>query len=214
MPLRAPPRLIAITDLSVLGREPLLERLRVVAESAVPDSVAFLLRDHAAGGYARLALGAALAELSQSTQQQLWVADRLDLALLLKADALHLGEQSVRANVARQLLGDSVRVSRAWHAPSLDDDGSAAELAGVNALLLSPIFAARKGRPALGVAALSALGEQLRARNQAYQLYALGGVDHENAAACLAAGASGIAAIGAALEGDVRALLSALEILR
>jgi thiamine monophosphate synthase len=45
-------------------------------------------------------------------------------------------------------------------------------------------------------------------------VFALGAVDASNAAACLAAGASGVAVIGAALAPDPTALLSALDILR
>ena len=45
-------------------------------------------------------------------------------------------------------------------------------------------------------------------------MYALGGVSAENVAACRAAGAVGVAAIGAALAADVDPLLRALQILR
>lgn len=208
------PRLIAITDLNVVSADELVLRLRGLASLARAGSVALLLRDHAASAQQRLALGSQLREIATSTEQALWVADRLDLALLLRADGVHLGEASVSAAVARRLVGDSVLVSRAWHAPPLEDASTAEELHGVNALLVSPVLEPRKGRPALGVAALGVLGEQLRARNWAYPLYALGGVSAENAASCLAEGAAGVAAIGAALAPDPRPLLNALDILR
>jgi thiamine monophosphate synthase len=88
------------------------------------------------------------------------------------------------------------------------------ELQEVDALLVSPVCAPRKGRAALGLAALGAVGEQLRARNLSCQLYALGGVSAENAAACRTAGAFGVAAIGAALAADPLPLLEALELRR
>jgi thiamine-phosphate pyrophosphorylase len=208
------PRLIAITDLSLLDVDALTMQLHRLASLARPGSVALLLRDHAATARQRLALGTALRDITVSTGQALWVADRLDLALLLQADGVHLGEASVSATVARSLVGDGVLVSRAWHATSLLDAAGADELAGVDALLVSPVFEPRKGRPAIGVAALGGLGEQLRARNWACHLYALGGVSAENAASCLRAGAAGVAAIGAALAPDPRPLLSALQLLR
>jgi thiamine-phosphate pyrophosphorylase len=207
------PRLIAITDLNVVAAEALVTKLGRLASLARPGSVALLLRDHATGAKARLALGRELREIAASTGQALWVADRLDLALLLSADGVHLGEASVSASVARRLVGDRV-ISRAWHAASLDGATAAEELADVDALLVSPLLAPRKGRPALGLGALEVLGEQLRARNRACQLYALGGVSAENATDCLSAGATGVAAIGAALAADPRALLSALDVLR
>ncbi len=209
-------RLVAITDLSVAPHDQLVARLARLAHAARPGSVALLLRDHSASAKQRLALGRLLQDIRRSSQQQLWVADRLDLALLLEADALHLGEASVSATVARRLVGAEVRISRAWHAVPLDAAATAelAELAEVDALLVSPVLEPRKGRPALGLGALGVLGEQLRARHSACHLYALGGVSAANAGACRAAGATGVAAIGAALRDDPQPLLAALGIAR
>jgi len=208
------PRLIAITDLNLLAEEVLLERLTRLADTARPGTVALLLREHEASAKSRLALGARLRRVADGAGQALWVADRLDLALLLRADALHLGERSVTAGAARRLVGNDMRISRAWHTASLDGAPAAGELADVDALLVSPLLAPRKGRPALGLATLGVLGEQLRARNRACQAYALGGVSAENVGECLRAGAVGVAAIGAALAEDPLGLLSALGILR
>jgi thiamine-phosphate pyrophosphorylase len=205
-------RLIAISDLSALPAPELVVRFRRLAALARPQTVALLLRDHAATGKQRLALGERLRDLAGEQTQQLWVADRADLALLLGADVLHLGEASVSARAVRSLLPGSMRISRAWHRATCH--GAEPELTGVDALLVSPVLEPRKGRPALGLPALSALGEQLRARNQAYPLFALGGVSATNAAACLAAGASGVAAIGAVLAADPAPLLDSLGIRR
>jgi thiamine-phosphate pyrophosphorylase len=212
-PARAP-RLLAITDLGVLPGPELVLRLRRLAEAASAGGVALLLRDHAATAKQRLELGQALRDVARSSGQELWVADRLDLALLLEADGVHLGEASVSATVARRLIGGKLRISRALHAASLLAAAEGDELEQVDALLVSPVLAPRKGRAALGLPALGAMGEQLRARNRACKLYALGGVSAENAAACRAAGAFGVAAIGAALAADPLALLEALELRR
>jgi thiamine-phosphate pyrophosphorylase len=209
----AAPRLVAITDTTLLSGPELAARLERLAARATPGSVALLLRDHALSARARLQLGMALGDAARAHGQELWVADRLDLALLLGADGLHLGEASVTAGRARDWLREGTRVSRAWHHVALDA-APLNELEGVDALLVSPVLAARKGRPAVGLPQLGAWGEQLRARHQAYPLYALGGVTAENAAACLAAGATGVAAIGAALVEDPAPLLSALGSLR
>lgn len=208
------PRLIAITDLNLCAEDALLARLARLANAARPGSVALLLRDHNVSAKLRLALGVRLRGIAETSGQALWVADRLDLALLLRADAVHLGEGSVTAGAARRLLGGEMRITRAWHATSLEAAGAVDELADVDGLLVSPVLAPRKGRPALGLATLGALGEQLRARNRAFQTYALGGVSAENAADCLEAGAAGVAAIGAALVEKPAGLLSALQILR
>jgi thiamine-phosphate pyrophosphorylase len=207
------PRLIAITDESWLPASQLARRLRRLSALAAPGSVALLLRDHSLSARARLALGAALRDAAREHGQALWVADRLDLALLLEADGLHLGEASVSARTARGWLREGMHVSRAWHQVALES-APLEELHGVDALLVSPVLAARKGRPALGLPTFGALGEQLRARHQAYPLYALGGVTADNAAACLEAGATGVAAIAAALAEEPAPLLAALGCLR
>lgn len=202
------PRLIAITDCSLLPSTEVVARARDLAHLARPASVALLLRDHALSARERLTLGRALGAVARSTGQSLWVADRVDLALLLEADALHLGEGSVAAASARRLWGHERPVSRAWHESAPPPPG---ELEGVDALLLSPLLAERKGRAALGTSALPELERAIADQGRSVAIYALGGVSAENAAACLAAGATGVAAIGAALASDPRPLLEALS---
>ena len=205
-PLR--PRLVAITDLSLVDRASLRARLSTLAQLAQPGSLAILLRDHEASAQLRLDLGRELRSLTRATGHELWVADRIDLALVLDAEGLHLGEGSVPPSRARTLW-PSRHLSRAWHETT---PPSARELQGVDALVLSPLFAERKGRPALGPEALSELRRALG--EPAPALYGLGGVSSATAAACLAAGAAGVAAIGAALSPTPSALLAALGALR
>jgi thiamine-phosphate pyrophosphorylase len=199
------PKLLAITDLTRFSASELIERARALSAQAAPGSVAVLLRDHGASARDRLLLGRALRELTRASGQALWVADRLDLALTLQAEGAHLGEASVSALQARQLLGSGFLISRAWHGAVAAD-----ELAGTDALLVSPIFEARKGRPALGVGALRAAAHELQRLGSAAQVFALGGVGASNVADCLAAGAHGVAAIAAAWADDVGELVTAL----
>jgi thiamine-phosphate pyrophosphorylase len=205
------PRLIAITDLTRLEHAALVGRMQALARAALPGSLAILLRDHAASARQRLALGRELRAICSTYGQALWVADRLDLAVLLDADGLHLGESSVSATVARGLLGPSVFISRAWHQPLIEPG---TELCGVDGLLLSPILQPRKTRPALGVGALAKLRRALDDTAPRVALFALGGVDSLSSQACLDAGAQGVAAIGAVLVGDYRALLHGVGALR
>lgn len=207
------PRLLAITDLSLLPEAAIEARLIELCGQARPGSVAVLLRDHATGARERLRFGERLRCVTRDAEQELWVADRLDLALLLEADGLHLGEASVRPRDARRLLGRDRRISRAWHQVGLGP-ATEQELEGADALLMSPIFEARKGRPALGLAALEHLSQALSARAAPPQLYGLGAVTAERAQACLSAGAWGIAAIGAVLSAEPLRLLASLGIAR
>jgi thiamine-phosphate pyrophosphorylase len=214
MALAALPKLVAITDLTRFSSEHVLARAAELAQQARPGSLAVLLRDHQLSARERLALGRELGRLLHAAEQQLWIADRLDLSLLLAADALHLGEGSVTARDARALLGPGRRISRAWHDAGPLSEARASELDGVDTLLLSPILEPRKGRPALGVAALGALVESLRERAISSSVVALGGISAAAAAACLTAGAQGVAAIAAAWSPDSEELVSVLGIAR
>jgi thiamine-phosphate pyrophosphorylase len=191
------PRLIVITDFTRFEPTLAIPRIARLLGEASAGTVLLQLREHAMPVRRRLELGRELSKLARDAGQLFGVNDRIDLALVLEADALHLGERSVEAIDARTLVPE-MWISRALH--GLDDLAPR----GADALVLSPIFEARHGRPALGLDAL-----------RGPKLYALGGVSSQNAAACLAAGAAGVAVVGAALGGDEPlGLLEALGIRR
>jgi len=195
------PRLIVFSDTTRAEPEQLLACFGRLAELARPFSVLFTLRDYGLTGPARWLLGQRLAELALATGQRVGVADRADFALALGGAALHLPEVGLLARDARRFVGPGVFLSRGSHDPAGEPEPE------LDAVLLSPVFEARKGRPALGLAALE------RAAAKVPRLYALGGVEAHNAAACLARGAAGVAVIGAALAADPAPLLDALGIL-
>ncbi|HWZ93273.1 MAG TPA: thiamine phosphate synthase [Polyangiaceae bacterium] len=202
------PRLIVFSDTSRATQPAILDRFSALAQAARPGTVLFTLRDYGSSVRARLTLGTELRSLAELNAQRFGVADRADLGRALGARALHLPEAGLRAHDARRYLGPDAFLSRACHDPLRAADPDA------DALLLSPIFEARKGRPALGLAALALLRRGRTESGAVPALYALGGVDAGNAAACLAAGATGVAVIGAALVADHSPLLKALEISR
>jgi thiamine-phosphate pyrophosphorylase len=199
-----PPRLIVFSDLGAAAEVELLERVERAARAARPGALLVILRDKDLALRRRLELGQALAERARRHGQLLGVAERLDLALLLGADAVHLGEDSVETSDARKLVGGRTFVSRACHDPDRASEIDA------DAIVLSPILSARKGRPALGLGAIGRARERCGRR----LIYALGGVEADSAAACLGAGADGVAVIGAVLRGQPEALVAALAALQ
>lgn len=198
-------RLIAITDAQRFGEAVVLERWQALAQAAAPGTVAIDLREPGLSARALLSFGERLVEVAQRCSQLFLVNDRVDVALALGADGVHLREGSVDATQVRRLLGRPLIV-RACHAVE--------RVAEVDAdiVLLSPILQARKGNPALG---LAALGEAFARLRVGRRLFALGGVEAENAPACLGAGAAGVAAITGVFSAvDQRPLLRALNIAR
>jgi thiamine-phosphate pyrophosphorylase len=201
----AVPRLIVFSDAKRADRALMLARFAELGRRARGGSVIFCLRDYELSARGRWDLASELSALCARCEQIFGVADRADLARAFRCGAFHLPERGLSPADARLYLGRSVFLSQACHDPS---HSVAPEL---DARLLSPIFEQRKGRPALGLAALKRAGEANSGRPA---LFALGAVDASNAAACIAARAAGAAVIGAALVPDPAPLLEALAILR
>lgn len=113
-----------------------------------------------------------------------------DLAEAVEADGIHLPERALDQAAALAAARPGWRITGAVH--------SAEALAGAGALdaaVLSPVFpagGASAGRPALGVRGFSDL-----VREPNVPVYALGGVDADNARALIGSGACGIAGVSA-----------------
>jgi thiamine-phosphate pyrophosphorylase len=196
------PSLIAISDATQPSFELWLAQLECLLAAARPGSVLVQLRDRQLPIAERRQLGERLRRMTLEQAQGLAVNDRLDLAVLLGADAVHLPEGSVSVEDARALgrgQGLDWYVSSACHEPRRAATSSA------DALLLSPVAQARKGRAPLGVDGLlrarAALSERAPSLG-ACRLYALGGIAAADARRWVAAGADGVALIGALLAAD------------
>ena len=203
------PNLVVVTDTAVAAAGVLEGRVERACALARPGTVLVQLRDPDLPVRERKALGERLLAIARRHGQALVVNDRIDLALLIGADGVHLGESSVRPEDARRLLSGSAFVSHACH-------GLGEVLRpGSDAALLSPVVAPRKGRAALGTTVLTCARGNIDAHRSQALLFALGGVDATTAKACIDAGAHGVAVIGAVLDGrDPLTLLGALGISR
>ncbi len=124
------------------------------------------------------------------------VNDRLDVALAAGAHGVHLGQASA-------VGGDVVRWCRAGNAPadfavgvschSLEEARSA-ENAQVDYIFFGPIFETPSKKEFGAPQGILKLAEVCRAV-PSIDVIAIGGVNAENAASCIRAGAAGIAAI-------------------
>ncbi len=127
------------------------------------------------------------------------VNDRLDVALAERAGGVHLGENSLPVKEAKRLIDAVAPGSNAGNVflagvscHSLEAAQSAAA-AGADYLFFGPVFAT-PSKAAFGAPqGLDLLAKVCRAVT--IPVLAIGGITLENAAACLASGAAGIAAI-------------------
>lgn len=183
-------RLYLITDRRLVDDLPrAVER----ALTALPRGAAAVqLREKDLPTRALYELGVRLREATARHDAHLFVNDRADVARAIGADGVHLAGSSFEAADARAFLGAGARLGASCH--------SLAELegrAGADFATYSPIFASPGKGPALG---LPALAEAARATR--LPLFALGGIDSAHIPEVLRAGAHGVAAIRAWLEGD------------
>jgi thiamine-phosphate pyrophosphorylase len=131
--------------------------------------------------------------LRQLCQGALFIInDRVDLALAVDADGVHLGQQDLPCDLARRLLGPEkiIGITVSSMAEALE-----AARAGADYLGVSPIFPTDTKTDAGEPGGLALLRE-IRPR-VALPLVAIGGITLANAPAVIRAGADGLSAISA-----------------
>lgn len=203
---RAAPRVCIVTDRRLAGiGESLTARVaRALEGAAAPNQsrgaadardVIVQLREKDLGGRELLELAGALRRLTEAAGARLFVNDRVDVALAAGADGVHLGGGGLPPETVRTIAPE-LAISVATH--SAVEVARAAATPGVDFAILGPIFdtpsKARFGLPPLG---LEVLTEGCRL---GLPVVAIGGVEGARAAACLAAGASGVACIRGVLS--------------
>ena len=122
------------------------------------------------------------------------VNDRIDLALALDADGVHLGQEDTEAGRARALIGpDRILGISAGSV----DEAKRAVAAGADYLGVGDVFGTatkNKEAPPIGVEGLRDI-----ARAVSVPIVAIGGVTLDNAPLAIRAGASGVSVISAIL---------------
>ncbi len=118
------------------------------------------------------------------------INDRVDVALAVDADGVHLGQEDMPCEAARRLLGPGKIIGITV---STLAEARAAARQGADYLGVSPIFFTRT-KPDAGTPTGLTLLQEIR-NSVSLPLAAIGGITHENAAQVIAAGADMICAI-------------------
>ena len=139
-----------------------------------------------------LPLAAELRTLTRRFGARLLINDRIDVALAVEADGVHLGGHSLPATLARRLLGPQRLIGASTHHPA---EVAAAAAAGADFVTYGPIFATPSKAaygPPLGLDALSTVCQAAP-----LPIFALGGIKAGHRPLLHARGAHGIAVISA-----------------
>ncbi len=205
--LRRALRLMVVTHPRPGAGRPLEE---VVGEVVAAGAGAVQLRDKDAPPRELLDLARRLRAVTARRGALLIVNDRLDIALAVGADGVHLGPDDVPVAAARRAVPDGFLVGH-----STDDPAKArrAEAGGADYLGCGTVFATTSKRDAgavIGVDGLTAVARSVR-----IPVLAIGGVTAERVPLLDGSGAIGVAVISAVMAaarpaGAARRLLEAV----
>src|SRR6266550_885533 len=119
------------------------------------------------------------------------INDRIDIALALKADGVHLGQDDLPPEAARRLLGSDAIIGFSTH--NLAQAQQAARLP-IDYLAIGPIFPTTTKESSNPPVALQGLAE-VRRTAPGVPLVAIGGINSANRSEVIAAGADAVAII-------------------
>lgn len=199
------PRLYLVTDRDMLAGRSLVD---VVAAAVRGGVTVVQLREKHCGTREFIAVARALQPLLAAHRVPLLINDRVDVALAVQADGVHLGQSDMEYADARRLLGPDALIGISIETPA-QAEGVEADYLGVG-----PIFSTATkpdAAPAWGLETLRAF----RVSNKS-TLVAIGGIHLANAPDVMEAGADGVAVVSALCaapdpEAAARALLRAIS---
>ncbi len=186
--------LYLITDRKLTGGRDLCAILEQALDGGVQ---AIQLREKDLDGRELFKLAEKISALCQRYQAQLFINDRVDVALAIDAAGVQLGKTSLPIETARALLGEEKLIGFSSHGI---EEAMAAQHSGANFLLFGPVFStpskASFGAPQ-GVAALKEVVEK-----SAIPVYAIGGISAANLPAAMNTGIRGVALISAIISAE------------
>lgn len=173
------------------------DRLFATVEAALQGGLKLVqYRDKDADDETRLATAHQLCQLCHRYDALFLVNDRVDLALAVEADGVHLGQQDLPLPLARQLLGAQRIIGRSTKNP---DEMQRAIQEGADYIGVGPVYETptKAGRAAAGL-------EYVRyaAEHATIPWFAIGGIDTSNVQDVLAAGAKRVAIVRAIMQAE------------
>jgi len=162
-----------------------------IAEQAIAGGADVIqLRDKVCGCRELCRIGQDLRMITMKTGTLFIVNDRLDVALACRADGVHLGQDDLSVDVARQIAppGFIIGVS-----VGSVEEAVRAEQEGADYIAVSPVFSTASKKDAGSGLGLGVI-RQIR-RCVSVPVIAIGGINLDNVREVIAAGADGVAVI-------------------
>lgn len=186
-PLNLDLHLVTDRNLS-LGRD-----LLDIVKAAVQGGVSVVqLREKECATREFVDLGRAVSSLLRQSSVPLLINDRVDVALAVGADGVHIGQSDMSYSDARRLLGPGAIIGL-----SVESEAHAleADVLDVDYLGLSPVFTTPTKNELTNQLGLEGVANIRRVSR--HRLVAIGGIHRENVSTILKSGADGIAVVSA-----------------
>jgi thiamine-phosphate pyrophosphorylase len=190
-------RLYLITDRKLFpGTDALLSALGEALKAGVR---AVQLREKDLGTRELLEMARRLREITGRYRARLFINDRVDIALAVDADGVHLGGTGMPVSAVRKIAGGNLLIGSSAH--SLAQAGEA-EAEGADFITLGPVYDTPSKRPygeALGPGIIKSVKKEISC-----PIFAIGGIKPSLTPEVLEAGAFGVALISGILaSGDI-----------
>lgn len=167
--------------------------LREIVQAALVGGVSVVqLREKALSTREFYLAGLEIRDLLRKTATPLIINDRIDIALALDADGVHIGTSDIPVAVARKILGKDKIIGLSVNSLGQLTDSS---VSIADYLAISPVFRTQTKTDTAPEWGLSGLKDARLATPK--PLIAIGGISNNNAAAVIAAGADCIAVVTA-----------------
>ena len=186
------PRIYPLTDVQVSGLSHAEQIRRLCAGGA--SLVQFREKSLPASDFYDEAQAAL--RVTRELRIRLIINDRVDVALALGADGVHLGQDDLAPTAARELLGENAIIGLSTHNMS---QALEAQKAPIDYLAFGPIFSTTTKQDTSPVVGLAGLAE-VRLITEGLPLVAIGGITEANAAEVIQAGADSVAVVSSLLS--------------
>ena len=184
--------LYAIIDTSLIA---LSEAEKTAVEMLEGKARIIQLRAKAAPTGPMLEAARKIRALTVSYGALFMVNDRVDVALMGKADGAHLGGDDIPLEDARKLLGKNAIIGISTHTRQ---EAIEAEKRGADYISFGPVFATKTKKDALSPRGLDALKQAVEAVS--IPVVAIGGINEKNLSDVLKTGVSAVAIISGILD--------------
>lgn len=146
-------------------------------------------------------LAVELRQITRDFGATLLINDRIDVALAVDADGVHLGKAGLPVSSARRILGDNRLIGYSAHST---DEALQAQRDGADFVSLGPVYHTPAKAPYGEPVGLAVLAEAVRVLT--IPVLALGGIKQSSVADVMSTGVRGIALISAVMNAPDPAL--------